>query len=50
VDEAGQLHLVFQGHRKIPVGEAVVRQAARGEWRGAVFYMDDVWALQMSRR
>jgi hypothetical protein len=50
LDGAGQLHLSFRGHRKIPEGEAVVRKLANGEFRGVLIFNDDLWGFSMSRR
>ena len=50
LDAAGQLHLSFRGHRKIPEGEAVVRKVANGEFRGVLIFGGDLWGFSMSRR
>ena len=38
LDAAGQFHLVFQGHRKNPEGDAIVRKVANGEFRGVLIF------------
>ncbi len=46
----GQIHLSFQGHRKIPEGAALVGKIAPGEFRGALIYQGDEWGFSISRR
>jgi hypothetical protein len=46
----GQIHLSFQGHRKIAEGEAVVGKIVPGEFRGTLNFMGDTWGFSMSRR
>jgi hypothetical protein len=46
----GQIHLSFQGHRKIPEGEAIVGKIFPGEFRGTLNFMGDEWGFSMSRR
>src|SRR5262249_42376807 len=50
VDGAGQLHLIFQGHRKIPAGTAVAGKVGLGQWRGVIDDGFGVWKLELSRR
>jgi len=50
LDAAGQLHLRFLRHRKIAGGEALVQQAAPGEWRGVLDFLGILWEFQMCRR
>ena len=42
LDAAGQFHLVFQGHRKNPEGDAIVRKVANGEFRGVLIFGGDL--------
>ena len=46
----GQLHLVFQNHRKIPSGEAVVTKVANGQGRGVLDYTLGVFRFELVRR
>jgi hypothetical protein len=50
LDAPGQLHLIFEGHRKIAAGEAVVQKVANGEWRGELIFLGGAWGFSMSRR
>ena len=50
LNAAGQLHLIFDGHRKIADGEAFVQKVANGEWRGELIFLGGGWAFSMSRR
>jgi hypothetical protein len=50
LDAQSQIHLIFQNHRKIPAGEAIVWRVAKGEWRGFLVLNGDEWKLEMSRR
>ena len=46
----GQLHLVFQNHRKIPAGEAVVMKVANGQGRGVINYTLGEFRFELVRR
>jgi hypothetical protein len=46
----GQLHLVFQNHRKIPSGEAVVEKVANGQGRGVIDYTFGVFRFELVRK
>jgi ABC-type transporter MlaC component len=46
----GQLHLVFQNHRKIPSGEAVVLKVANGQGRGILDYTLGVFRFELVRK
>jgi hypothetical protein len=46
----GQLHLVFQNHRKIPSGEAVVEKVANGQGRGILDYTFGVFRFELVRK
>jgi ABC-type transporter MlaC component len=46
----GQLHLVFQNHRKIPSGEAVVVKVANGQGRGILDYTFGVFRFELVRK
>jgi hypothetical protein len=46
----GQLHMVFQNHRKIPSGDAVVVKVANGQGRGVLDYTLGVFRFELERR
>ncbi|MGO9914678.1 MAG: hypothetical protein ACLQIB_08190 [Isosphaeraceae bacterium] len=50
IDAMGQIHLSFVGHRKITVGEAVVRKVANGKFQGVLNLAGDEWGFEMNRR
>ncbi len=50
IDAMGQIHLSFVGHRKITVGEAVVRKVANGKFQGVLNLAGDEWAFEIRRR
>ena len=50
VDPAGRIHLVFNGHRKIAEGEALVSRVAPGQFRGSLIFLGGEHKFELSRR
>lgn len=48
-DDAGRLHLIFQNHRRIPAGEALVAKVANGQGRGFIDCNFDRWRFELVR-
>ena len=49
-DADGRLHLLFENHRKIPFGVAVVEKVANGQGRGVIDYTFGVFKFELARR
>ncbi len=49
-DAEGRLHLLFENHRKIPFGVAIVEKVANGQGRGVIDYTFGVCRFELARR
>ncbi len=50
LDDAGKLHIVFLGHRKIGNGEALLVRKAQGLWEGQVAFPSSTAGIRLKKR
>jgi hypothetical protein len=52
VDDAGDLHIFFEGHPKVYMGEAVLKKIADGKWKGVLVQGEEIGnaEIEMSRK
>jgi hypothetical protein len=50
VDDAGRLHILFSGHPKVSVGEALLVKPAPGRWQGVLVQPNGSSQIEMKRR